>query len=86
MYVYTTAPPQPRNVLGTNGATQAASPVNWARLALIAACGVGAFALYRKATGQPMVPNLLTPWPGIGPTFAYAAGIGPEFALTPFIV
>lgn len=83
MYVYTVAPQQPSSVLGTN---QVTSPTNWARLALIAACGVGAFALYRKATGQPIVPNFLPPWPGIGPTFAYADGIGRAFALTPFIV
>jgi len=83
MYVYTTAPPQPPSVLGTN---QVANPLNLTRLALIAACGVGAFALYRKATGQPIVPNFLPPWPGIGPTFAHAAGMGPAFALTPFVV
>lgn len=84
MYVYTTAPPQPPPVLGT--APPAANSTNLARIALLAAVGVGAFALYRKATGQPIMPNLLPPWPAIGPSFSYASGIGPAYALTPFIV
>ena len=89
MYVYMTAPPQPARVLGTlpeTIETPAATMTNAVRLALILAAGAGAYALYRRATGQPITPNFLPPWPGIGPIFSSASGIGPAYALTPFIV
>lgn len=87
MYVYTKAPPQPKTVLGTSELDQpVATMTNAVRIALILAAGAGAFALYRRATGKPLTPNFLPPWPGIGPIFSYSAGIGRAYALTPFIV
>ena len=93
---YNPARPLPLQGMGTNGdpvaqtasivSEEAARPVNWVRFAMFMAIGFGAFALYRKARGQPVVPNMLAPWPGIGPMFAYADGIGRAFSLTPFIV
>jgi hypothetical protein len=65
---------------------EAAKPINWVRLAMVMAVGFGAFALYRAAKGQPVIPNMLAPWPAIGPMFAYADGIGRAFSLTPFVV
>jgi hypothetical protein len=59
---------------------------NAVRFALILAAGAGAYVLYRKATGKPLTPNLLPPWPGIGPIFSYSSGMGPAYSLTPFIV
>ena len=63
MYVYTTAPPQPARVLGTTPEIEppAATMTNAVRLALILAAGAGAYALYRRATGQPITPNFLPP-------------------------
>lgn len=92
---YNPARPLPMQGMGTNDAvTQTASivseeatrPVNWVRIAMFMAIGFAAFALYRKARGQPVVPNMLAPWPAIGPTFAYADGIGRAFSLVPFVV
>jgi hypothetical protein len=59
---------------------------NAVRFALILAAGAGAYALYRKATGKPLTPNFLPPWPGVGPIFSYSAGMGLPYSLTPFIV
>lgn len=95
MYVYTTVPPQPASVLGTipeldqPAATMTNAPAtmtNAVRFAVIVAAGIGAYSLYRAATGKPITPNFLPPWPGIGPIFSYASGMGPAYALTPFIV
>lgn len=82
--------------MGTNGdqVTQTASMVTdqatrfnfWVKVALAMAVGAVGFALYNKLRSEPMYPNMLAPWPAIGPTFAYADGIGRAFSLVPFVV
>jgi len=82
-------PYQPQSVLG-NTSGEAPQPVPMptgvVHVALAVAVGFVGYSLWRKMRGQPMVPNFMPPWPGIGPLFSYADGIGRAYALTPFIV
>jgi len=73
-------PPAP-NGMGNSGP----SNTNLVRGALVVAGAIALFAVVQKMRGRPIVQNMLPPWPGIGPLFSYAEGIGHAYALTPFI-